>query len=92
MVASYAGDGDAETLLQHIMEAQGESACYQVAEIYALAGDIDSAFTWLARAIEAGDGNLMFCLCDPILEALESDPRWEAHLEAAGLGKALQNS
>jgi serine/threonine-protein kinase len=56
----------------------GESAAYQIAEVYAWRGERDKAFEWLERAYAQGDGGFTFLRVDPLLHALPTDPRFAA--------------
>ena len=57
---------------------------YQMAQVYAHRRDREGALLWLTRAKEAHDpGFLNYVKCDPLLEDLHSDPRYQALL--AGL-------
>ena len=61
-------------------------AHYQIAEVYAFRGEIDTAFEWLERAYRQRDGGLPdFLKLDPLLANLHDDPRWPVFLEKMGL-------
>jgi serine/threonine-protein kinase len=62
-----------------------QNAAYQIAEAYAWRGEKDAAFAWLDRAVVQRDGGLSFFKCDPLIENLRSDPRYEALLRRLGL-------
>ena len=49
-----------------------------IAFIYAALGETDLAFTWLQRAIDAGETTVMEINNDPALDPLRSDPRFAA--------------
>jgi len=68
----------------------GDAASYQYAEINAALGDRDEAMRWLLNARRVHDpglsGNIFV---DPALDALRSDPRFDALLRELGFpGKA----
>jgi serine/threonine-protein kinase len=64
----------------------GDAASYQYAEINAALGDRDEAFRWLATARRVRDPGLMSsALVDPVLDALRSDPRFDALMIELGL-------
>jgi len=74
----------AETLLR-LMETCGTDWGYNIARVCAFRGDVDQAFDWLARAIDAGDSGLAQARVDPVFSHLAADPRWEQVLETLGL-------
>jgi TolB-like protein/Tfp pilus assembly protein PilF len=59
-----------------------------IAEVYALSGDFDSAFDWLNRAVELHDVGLLYLHASPFLDVLHDDPRWQAVLTRIGLSDA----
>jgi len=59
---------------------------FNVAEVYAFWGEIDSAFEWLERAREQRDGGVgQFTKTDPLFRNLHGDPRWNEFLSKIGL-------
>jgi tetratricopeptide (TPR) repeat protein len=63
----------------------GKPPCYQVAEAYAWAGDLDRAFEWLDRASSRRDAGLPYLKYDPLLRDLRGDPRYGALLRKLNL-------
>ncbi|MCC6670573.1 MAG: DUF2911 domain-containing protein [Planctomycetes bacterium] len=60
---------------------------YNVACVHALKKDKDQAFTWLAKAVEAGFSDADLLASDTDLNALHEDPRWAkliARMQGAG--------
>ena len=55
-------------------------ALYQIALVYAFRGQRDQAFEWLNRAYTERDAGLSEIKCDPLMNALKHDPRYEALL------------
>lgn len=53
-------------------------AAYHVGAVYARAGQADSAFTWLRRAVEVRHPRLQLLESDPDLTSIRSDPRFAA--------------
>ncbi len=53
---------------------------YALAVMNALVGEVDAAFAWLDRAVEARDVNLPNLPSDARLQSLRDDPRFEALL------------
>jgi len=60
----------------------GYANAYQLAEIYADAGDLDTAFEWLAVTARVRDPGGMWALIMPYFNEARRDPRW-ATVEAA---------
>lgn len=58
---------------------------FRVANDYAWAGQLDSAFAWLDRAFDSGDPYLPEIYVRPIMEPYRGDPRFEAALERLDL-------
>jgi len=50
---------------------------YQMAEIYADAGDLDNMFLWLGRAEEIRDPGGPWALVMPFFDEAKKDPRWQ---------------
>jgi hypothetical protein len=55
-----------------------------LAETFALAGDMDEAFSWLQRAVEEPGQEIYAIKVDPRLDRLRSDPRFEALANRVG--------
>jgi Flp pilus assembly protein TadD len=53
---------------------------YNVAQVYALRGDRDRAFTWLERAYRQRDSGMPQMKVDVMLKNLRGDPRYKALL------------
>jgi len=51
---------------------------YQIADVYALRGEIDKAFEWLQISYESHDTGTLAILVDPLLHGLRDDPRYKA--------------
>jgi TolB-like protein len=56
------------------------SVAYNIAQVYALRGDPDQAFTWLDRAYRQRDSGLPQMKVDVLLKNLRGDPRYKALL------------
>jgi serine/threonine-protein kinase len=50
---------------------------YQMAEIYAAAGDLDNTFLWLAKTEEIRDPGGPWALIMPFFDEARKDPRWQ---------------
>jgi TolB-like protein len=71
--------------LRQLIDEHAENFAVQVAEVYATAGDVDSAFAWLERAYEKRDPGIARLKIDPWLRSIHLDPRWPKFLEKVGL-------
>jgi adenylate cyclase len=76
---------ESDATLAELIAKTGETAAYQIAEVYAYRGDKDRAFEWLERARRQRDPGLSFLRRDPLLPNLHDDPRWNAFLHTMGL-------
>ena len=82
VLASVGRHEEARVILEQIVErrsAQWVSA-YEIAIVYSLLGEADSAFRWLALAEREHAVGFTFVRVDPRLEALHSDPRFHSLL------------
>jgi tetratricopeptide (TPR) repeat protein len=75
----------ANEALQTLTTKFGHSGAYQIAVVFAHAGDPDRAFEWLERARVQNDGGLALIKLDPQLRALRGDPRYAALLRKLDL-------
>jgi TolB-like protein/Flp pilus assembly protein TadD len=86
---TYALAGDlaaARRALAAYRQSFGDSGCYQYATIFTLLGERDEALAMLEEARLKRDPGLMgYVLCDPMLDALRGDPRFQRLIEALGL-------
>jgi len=57
---------------------------YEIALIYAGAGDKNNAFEWLERSFENRDKGLTYLKIDPCLDPLRADPRFEGLIKRMG--------
>ena len=58
---------------------------YQLAEIYADAGDLDKTFEWLDSAVAVKDPGGPWALVMPFFEKARKDPRWQEYRASLGL-------
>ena len=77
---------ESDAALAELTANLGETAAYQIAEVYAYRGDKDRAFEWLERARRQRDPGLASLRKDPLMVNLREDPRWNAFLHTMGLG------
>ena len=81
VLAARSGNRAAATALAaRIRTDAGESASYQLAQIYAQLGETDQALAALQRAWAIRDPGLLISRVDPILDPIRSDPRFKAIL------------
>ena len=76
---------ESDAALAELIAKFGETAAYQIAEVYAYRNDKDNAFEWLERARRQRDAGLPALRADPLLLNLHNDPRWDAFLRTMGL-------
>jgi hypothetical protein len=69
-------DDEAQLLLDQMIAEDGGHSAYQVAEIEAFRGEIDSAFEWLQRAYDQKDGGMSEIIGNFFLRNLHADPGW----------------
>jgi len=67
---------ESDRKLKELIDKWTGVASAQVAELYALRGDVDEAFAWIDRAIADHDGGIMEGGGLPQFAVLHSDPRW----------------
>jgi len=79
---------EANHALNTIITDDAEHAAFQIAEIYAMRGDLDHAFEWLDNSYTIRDSGLANSLGNPAFETLLKDPRWEQFLKKLGLAEA----
>jgi len=58
---------------------------FQIAEVYAVRGEIDKAFEWLQISFDNHDTGTLTLLVDPLLRGLHDDPRYKNLLAKLGL-------
>ncbi|MDH3401240.1 MAG: hypothetical protein OEM03_09770 [Chromatiales bacterium] len=75
----------AQVQLNLLITKIGESASYQIAQVYAQRGDADSAMTWLERGFVIRDPGLVYLKSDSTFNPLRDDPRFQALLKKMNL-------
>ena len=91
MQDAYGATGDrglARCMLEHMPQGEGGSASVQRAILYGRAGDLDSAFEHLDRALEGHDPALVHLAVAPQWDSLRVDPRFNQRLTRMGLASA----
>jgi len=76
---------ESERLLKELIEHFKTQAAYQIAQVYAMRGDITQAFEWLDTAYSQQDGGLTMVKIDPLMAKLHGDPRFAALLRKMNL-------
>ena len=76
--------GASDAPLEMLIECCAAGTGYQIAEVFAFRGDINSAFEWLESSYDKRDSGMSLMLADPLLVKLHDDPRWEPFLEKMG--------
>jgi tetratricopeptide (TPR) repeat protein len=76
---------DSDAALAELIATYGETAAYQITEVYGYRNDKDHAFEWLERARRQRDAGLPGLRTDTLLSNLRDDPRWDAFLRTMGL-------
>ena len=71
--------------LRALVDAQGDSSAFQIAQVYALRRDPDQVFEWLDRTWAIRDPGLRRLLADPFIAPYRSDPRFAAFCRKVGL-------
>ena len=85
----YARQGrvsDAQVIVNQLKQEVQKSGIgrYEIALIYAGAGDKNSAFEWLERAFENRDKGMTYIKIDPCLDPLRADPRLQDLIKRVG--------
>lgn len=69
------GDTDAaRRTLRSLEQRFSDSAAYEIGLAHAWLGEPEQAFGWLDRAIEGGDGGVLYLGFDPLAEPLRREP------------------
>ena len=74
----------AQAALARLLD-QSAGSEFQVAEAYAVFGQVDRAFEWLELAWQRHDAGLMYVRRDPLLASLAADSRYRALLRKVNL-------
>jgi len=78
----------ADAALKALIDAHGDTAEYQIAEVYALRHEPDKVFEWLDRALASRDPGIALTLFDPFLLPYAHDPRFMDFCRRSGLPAA----
>jgi serine/threonine protein kinase/Tfp pilus assembly protein PilF len=69
-------DKESQQALKDLIANHADDMAYQVGDVYAWRGESDKAFEWLERAYQQHDSGLNGIAYDPLLAALQRDPRY----------------
>jgi TolB-like protein len=75
----------ADAALADLIANSRDGLAYQVAQVYAVRGEVDKAFEWLQIAFDNHDGGMPSLLVDPLLRGLRDDPRYKNLVAKVGL-------
>jgi hypothetical protein len=78
-------ESEAQVIFDRLEQTTAMDYPLAMASIYAVSGDLDSAFEWLETAYQQRDYGLAFILNNFWLEPFHSDPRFPVFLEKMGL-------
>jgi eukaryotic-like serine/threonine-protein kinase len=81
---NFGRESDAEAELKTLIERFAAGNDYQIAEVYAIRGNIDEAFKWLGRAIEGRDAGVTHAGVNPRFRSLHGSPAWPQMLLRIG--------
>jgi hypothetical protein len=63
---------------QATVARRGYTTSTDLAQIYALSGEVNEAFRWLQRAVDDGTRDLIYLNVEPAFDSLRGDPRFAA--------------
>ena len=72
---------EADAAVKTLVSNYANEAAYQIAEVYAVRGELDRSFEWLETARTQRDAGLSAIVGDPLLKNLRADPRYAAFLK-----------
>lgn len=75
----------ANAALEEFIECCAGGGAFQLAQIYAIRGEIDLTFEWLNKAYDNRDGAMAYVFIYSGFDILHDDPRWEPLLDKIGL-------
>ncbi len=75
---------DADEALATLIAEHAEGNEYQIAEVYAMRGEIENAFEWLERAIIDRDAGITHAKVNPRFRPLHGDSHWSVILKKIG--------
>ena len=82
----------AQAEMDFMMDAYGDTAAFQYAQVYAQWGEKTKALEWLQTALEVGDPGALNIFVDPLLDPLHEEPWYEELLLQAGFDPDMSGS
>jgi len=76
---------ESDAALSELEQKYAPGSAYNIAEMHAYRGEVDSAFQWLERAYRQRDGGMEFMRIDPLLSGLRGDSRYKTLLTKMNL-------
>jgi hypothetical protein len=85
-IAPRGASGEARRIAAELERGQQEHYVlpYNIAKLYAALGEKDLAFTWLERAHQEGNPDLIELNTEPLLDGLRSEPRFTELMRRIG--------
>ena len=71
---------DSDAALKELETKYAADLAYNIAEMHAYRGELDSAFRWLDRAYRQHDAGIISVRVDPLLQNLRTDSRYRGLL------------
>src|SRR5262249_12891720 len=75
----------ADASLADLVATGRDQLAYQIAQVYAVRGEVDKAFEWLQISFDNHDTGTLALLVDPLLRGLRDDPRYKNLVAKVGL-------
>ena len=79
---------ESDAALQALLHTTTQGSIgYQFAEVHAYRGELDEAFRWLDRALDANDAGIKFVKADVRMAGIRADPRYDELLKRMNLSE-----
>ena len=75
---------ESNAALAELIDKYEQQWAYNIANVLAYRGEIDTAFEWMEKAVQYKDPGLTDVSTDPLLANISDDPRWLPFLERIG--------
>jgi TolB-like protein/cytochrome c-type biogenesis protein CcmH/NrfG len=75
---------ESDAMLGTLVNEHSQGSAYQLAEVFAMRGELAQAFGWLERAFGERDPGVTHTKVNPRFRPLRSDPRWPSLLRKIG--------
>ena len=84
IIRHHAGQAaESRQMIENLLAEAADSA-YQIAEVYAMRGEPDTAFDWLEKAFQDRDAGMTHTKVNPRFRPLHNDSRWPPFLQKIG--------